>query len=220
VVRSRVQAESFDTVVSMYVDHSGSMFPYKMDLAAECAVIFGECLHDLSIPFEICGFSTMPYHIGNGRWQQATDEERRLFTRWGDLWIGVYKQFEDNWPTSRHRCVEMSRNDHDNTYDGESLRFAAQRLMRREEKRKILFWLNDGYPCPNVHQVRQQHHSYLKGVAKEVEKLVEVFAIGMQSDGVGEYFKNWVEVNELSDLSKVVVSELDRLLRINKRRVA
>lgn len=220
VFRSRVQAESFDTCVSMYVDHSGSMFPYRMDLAAECSVIFGECLNDLSIPFEICGFSTMPYMIGNRRYEQASDEEKALFTRWGDLWIGVYKKFEDNWPSVRHRCVEMSRNDHDNTYDGEGLRFAAQRLLRRPEKRKILFWLNDGYPCPNVHWVRQQHHSYLKGVAKEVEKLIEVFAIGMQSDGVKEYFKNWVQVSELGDLSKVVVSELDRLLRSNKRKVA
>jgi cobaltochelatase CobT len=107
----------------------------------------------------------------------------------------------------------MSRNDHDNTFDGEALRIATQRLLRRPEKRKILFWLNDGYPCPNVHRFRQQHASYLKTVAGEVEKMVEVFAIGIQCDDVKHYFKNWVQVDSLSDLPKVAVGELDRLLR-------
>jgi cobalamin biosynthesis protein CobT len=213
VFRKLIEAASFDTVVSMFVDHSGSMFPTKMDMAAETTIIFGECLYDIKVPFEICGFSTMQYHVGNSRWHQASQEERDLFTRWGDLWIGEYKRFEDHWPTTRHRCVQMSRNDRDNTFDGEALRVAAQRLLRRPEKRKILFWLNDGYPCPNVHQYRQQHCAYLSSIAKEVEKLIEVFAIGIQSDEVQEYFTNWVVVNDLSDLPKVAVGELDRLLR-------
>lgn len=220
VFRKRVDAESFNTVVSMYVDHSGSMFPHKMDLAAECAVIFGECLYDLNIPFEICGFSTGSAHIGNTRFNSANQQERQIFTRWGDLWIGVYKGFEDHWPVTRHRCVQMSRNDHDNTFDAESLRFAAQRLLRRSEKRKILFWLNDGCPCPNVWSGRNQHHSYHKAVAKEVQKLIEVFAIGLHTDEVKRYFENWVRVDELNDLPKVVVTELDRLLRVNSKKVA
>lgn len=213
VFRKKIEAPDFDTVVSMFIDHSGSMFSEKMNLAAESSIIFGECLNDIGVPFEICGFSTLDHYIGINRYNQASQAERDLFTRWGDLWIGVYKQFDDNWMTTRHRCVQMSRNDHDNTFDGEALRLAAQRLLMRPEKRRILFWLNDGYPCPNVSQCRQQHASYLTSVVKEVERHIEVFAIGIQSDQVKNYFSNWVLVNTLSDLPKVVVGELDRLLR-------
>jgi cobaltochelatase CobT len=213
VFRKLSEADSFDTAVSMFVDHSGSMWSEKMELAAHTAIIFGECLHDIKVPFEVCGFSTQQSSIAHTRFQGASPDEQKLFTRWGDLWIGIYKGFDDHWPTNRHRCVNMNRNGKDNTFDGEALRVAAKRLLLRPEKRKILFWLNDGWPQPNMSRFRQQHATYLANMAKAVEKVIEVFAVGIMSDSVKEYFSNWVQVNNLSDLPKVAVTELDRLLR-------
>jgi len=216
VFRSRVESPGFDTVASLYIDHSNSMYPSSIDLAAMAALVFGEALNDINIPFEIAGYSTGHYYEGGTAYRNATAEEQQLYTRWGKLWIGIYKRFDDMWPATRHRCLQMSRNGKYNTYDGEAVRLAAQRLMARPEKRKILFVFSDGYPCPNVQTFIEVHQAYLKTIAKEVEKAVELFAVGVCSDAVKEYYSNSIVINNIRDLPTVVLNELDRLIRQNQ----
>jgi cobalamin biosynthesis protein CobT len=213
VFRTKMEAPGFDTAVSLYIDHSSSMSFDKINLAAMSAIIFGEALNDIGIPFEIAGYSTGQYDEGVNIFNQASEEERKLYTRWGRLWIGVYKRFDELWLTSRHRCLNMSRHEKYNTYDGEAVRFAAQRLLARPEKRKILFVFSDGYPCPNVQQFTDDHCAYLTTIAKDVEKVVELFAIGIKSDSVKKYYKNSVVVNDIRDLPSVMLSQLDRMIR-------
>lgn len=202
----------FDTAAAIFIDHSNSMAGSQIDLAAKCALVFGECLDDLDIPFEIGGFSTGWYNEGNQVFDRATPEEQAIYTRWGRLWIGIYKGYDDIWSHTRHRVIKMSRNSRYNTYDGEALRIAAQRLLRRPEKRKILFWMGDGWPCANCGQFNPIHTAYLRTIAQQVEKQIEVFAMGINSD-FSEFFTNAVEVNSVRDLPKITVTELDRLLR-------
>lgn len=213
VFRNRVVSQGFDTVASLYIDHSGSMYPNNMDMAAMAALIFGECLNDIGIPFEIVGYSTGEFNEGKEAYLKASKSEQDMYTRWGRLWMGIYKNFDEQWLTSRHRVLNMSRNGKYNTYDGESIRIAAQRLVARREERKILFVFSDGYPCPNVPMFTEIHCAYLKTIALEIEKHIEVFAIGIQSDAVKEYYTNSVVINKLSDLPSVMLSELDRLIR-------
>jgi cobalamin biosynthesis protein CobT len=221
VFRSKVTHPGFNTRAAMLIDHSGSMQGgwscggghAPIDLAAMCALIFGENLHELNIPFEICGYSTGDYNEGDNNYYNASEAEKNIYTRWGRMWLGVYKKYEEAWASSRHRCLQMSRNGKYNTYDGESVRLMAQRLLKHPEDRKILFVLCDGYPCPNAQQFIEVHRDYLKTVTTELEKHVEVFAIGIQSDAVKEFYSNSVVVNEIRDLPVVMMSELDRLLR-------
>lgn len=214
VFKKRVVAPGMETRVSLWVDHSESMRGRKLTLASEAAIIFGEVLSQLKVPFEICGFSTSTTHReGSARYYQASPEDRRVYTRWGSLWVGQYKGFEENWHTVRPRLVGMERNHHDNTFDAESIRIAAQRLLAYPEQRRILFWLNDGFPCPNTHAFMDQHHQYHRAMVKEVEKHIEVFAVGIQDDNVQRFFKNFVVIHKLEDLPTVMVAELDRLLR-------
>jgi cobalamin biosynthesis protein CobT len=112
--------------------------------------------------------------------------------------------------------VRMARNPKINTYDGESLRVGAQMLLARPEKRKILFWMNDGQPCPNYGDDTQAHNKYAADCAKEVEKAIELFAIGIRTDAVKRLYSNCVQINELEDLPKVCLSELDALIRKGK----
>lgn len=216
VFRRKVVSPGFDTVASLFIDHSNSMYPGSIDLAAMAALVFGEALNDVGIPFEIAGYSTGHYHEGVKIYEAANPEEQQLYTRWGRLWIGVYKKFDEMWHHARHRCLQMSRNGKYNTYDGEAVRVAAQRLLTRPEKRKILFVFSDGYPCPNVQKFTEEHYAYLKTVACEVEKVIELFAIGVKSDAVKNFYKNNVVINNVRELPNVVISELDRLIRRNQ----
>ena len=203
----------FDTVVGMLIDHSQSMHPSSIDLAAKTAMVFGENLHPLNVPFAIYGHSTGDFYDGDAVKEAASEQEKELYTRWGKMWLGVYKKFEENWPSVRHRCHRMSRHTKYNTYDAEAVRLVAQHLLRRPEKRKILFVLCDGYPCPNVQEHTNVHSAYLQTVCKEVEKVIELFAIGIGYAAVDQYYKNSVGISDLRDLPVVMLEELDRLLR-------
>ena len=216
VFRQRVESPGFDTVASLWIDHSGSMEGDKLVLAAKSALLFGEVLNELGIPFEVCGYSTTDYCTGKERFRRASEEERQVFTRFGNLWVGVYKSFEEDWRRCRHRCLRMSRNQKCNTYDGESIRLATARLLRRSEKRRILFVFNDGMPYPNLGDFAPQHARYLKEIVPQAEKLVELFAVGIESESVKEFYSNSVVINELEDLPKTMLGQLDSMLRKGK----
>ena len=145
-------------------------------------------------------------------YDNASPEDQQIYTRWGGLWIGIYKSFEEPWHAVRHRCVNMARNQKVNTFDGESVRWAAMRLLQYPEPRRILFVLNDGRPCPNLN-LYAEHKAYLKQVIAEVEKHIEVFAFGIKDKCIKDYYTNSVVIKSRNDLPKVVVGELDRLLR-------
>ena len=213
VFKQKHSAPEINTVCSLYVDHSNSMSGGPLNLAAESVVVFGEALNDLGVPFEIAGYSTGHYDEGVITRNAVPESEQDVYTRWGRLWIGVYKQFDEPWFNARRRCHNMERHCKYNTYDGESVRIAAQRLMARPELRKILFVFSDGHPCPNVRSCMDAHHRYLSNVAAEIEKQIEVFAVGIQSDAVAQFWTNQVVLDNINDLSKVVIGELDRLLR-------
>lgn len=212
VFRQRVEAEKLDTAVQMMIDHSGSMYGDKLQLAAMTAIILGEICHQLGISFSVCGFSTDEGYDGRRRWEKASPEEREIYSRWDNQWIGMYKDFDDSWPHSCHKLINMVRHSKNNTYDGESLKLGAQRLLQRREKRKILFWLNDGEPCPTGVDSRQALVEFTAQAAKEVEKLVEVVAFGIMTDSVKQFYKNWVQVNTIEELPKICLNQLTQLL--------
>lgn len=225
VFRKRVEAPGFNTRVLLLVDHSGSMAGYKINLGAKTAMLLGEVLSELNIPFEIWGYSTTDYDTGRRRIRRATPEEQEVYTRWGNLWVGIYKDFDEDWRTTKHRCYQMSRNQKCNTYDGEAIRMAAARLLQYPETRKVLFMINDGCPCPNVGSKIEEHTRYAKEMAQEIEKMIEMFAIGICSHGIGDIYSNAVEINSVEDLPKVMLSQLDAMLRqgkslIHKRRAS
>lgn len=213
VFRQKQVAPSFDTAVLLMVDHSGSMGGQSLLLAAQTSAVFGEILNQLGISFGVLGFSTGSSFVAADRRNAASDSQKDIYTRWGNLWIGQYKTFDQSWKSSSRSVLSMSRNGKYNTYDGEALRYGAQELLARPEKRKILFWLNDGEPYPNSQDDLCAHQRYIKGVAKVVERHVELVAVGISTDAVKKIYTNWIQVSSLDDLPKTCLVKLERLLR-------
>jgi len=213
VFRKRVEAPKFDTRCSLWIDHSYSMNGNKLRIAAATSIIFGEVLNRLNIPFEVCGYSTGHPHTGQRRYESAASTDQHTYTRWGNLWVRVYKGFEEPWASVKHRCSNMSSSAQANTFDGEAIRLAAKRLLTYPERRRILFAINDGQPYPNIDKFMNIHREYLKDVAASVERAIELFAIGINSETVSSYYSNAVCINSVDDLPKIVVGKLDQLLR-------
>jgi len=99
--------------------------------------------------------------------------------------------------------------------DGESLKWAYNRLVRRTESRKILIVISDGAP---VDYATDRHNpvgyldKHLKEVIAQVEKNknVELLAIGIGHD-VDEYYKNAVVIDTVETLADTLLGELVKL---------
>lgn len=216
VFKERVVAVGHDTAVMLMIDHSGSMHGEPLLLASQASIILGEVLNSIGIPFSVAGFSTGGSNTATDRKAKASQTDMDIYTRWGDLWIGVYKDFDENWTSVNHRLIRMVENGHNTTYDGESLRWGAKQLLSRPEKRKIMFWLNDGEPSPLPGDNMPAHIAYAVESAKDVESVVELIAVGIYSSSVSRYYKNCIVVRKLDELPKLCVNELDALLRRTK----
>jgi hypothetical protein len=210
VFRQKVISPSFDTAVEMMVDHSGSMQGTKMKLAMQSVIVMSEVLNLLNIPFSILGFST-------GSTFNDRKNSNDSYTRYGSLWTGVYKDYDEPWAKVNHRVINMSQNVKNNSYDGESVRLGTNRLLVRPEKRKILFWFNDGEPCPTHVDDGEAAVAYCKKSAEQSEKLVELIAFGITTESVKHFYKNYVVVNQINDLPASCLNKLEQLLQVTKK---
>jgi len=218
VFKQQVVADDIDTAVLMMVDHSNSMHGKKLELAGKTAAIYGELFEQLKIPFACYGFSTGQYDEAAKRFHAVLASERKHFTRWGNLWLGEYKSFADSWRKTAPALLSMPNNARYNTYDGESLKIGARMLLTRPEKRKILLWFNDGRPCPNDADDQPAHVTYAKLMAKEVEGMVELVCFGITTEAVKDIYSACVIINDLTDLPKQGLTQIDQMLRTTKVR--
>lgn len=197
-----------NTVVMLAIDHSGSMDGDKIQLAAESAVFIGDALNALKVPFAVYGYST------EGQGAAPPPSERGAFARWSKLWIRYYRDFEEAWERGAEKLMTAKNNVQHNTLDSESVKHGIQRLLRRKEKRKILFVFNDGMPYPghSGHVGRCQQH--LKDVvASAAASGIEIVAFGIEDDNVKNYYPNYVVIQNLNDLTLEPLRVLDTMLR-------
>lgn len=206
VFKKKVLKKEVNTVFEIMIDHSGSMGSC-MHLAVQTAAALGELLNLLGVPFAVRGFTTN----SGGATDISGDYARR-----GALTIYEYKQYDELWKSASAKLPTALNVSGENTYDGESLKFSVVRLLDRPETRKVLFWLNDGYPEPAHCDNKPRMVSYYKKVIKEAEKRVEVVAIGINSKAVGEYFKNFVVVTDISKLAEQCLNQLSNILYKNQ----
>jgi cobaltochelatase CobT len=212
VFQTQVMGETLDMVALLAVDHSGSMKGERLELASKLAGVLGITFDQMQVPFAVYGWSTGSPEVATARQRKATAEERALYTRWGNLWIGSYKTFADSWFKAGPKVLTMPDHAQANTYDGESLKHFARILLSRPEKRKLLIVLNDGEPYPNSVDDRQSHVNYAHECAKEVEKMVETVVFGIMTSRVEDIYSNTVVIQNLNDLPKAGLTELEKIL--------
>lgn len=213
IFKQKVTKLEVNTVFDIMIDHSGSMSG-SIHLATQTAVALGELLSLLGAPFSIRGFTTGNSGIAADVARGMSEENRKMFTRFGAHKIFLYKDYDEIWAHSCNRMSQALTKGHCmiNTYDAESLKFSVNHLIERPEPRKILFWLNDGAPYPNSSDDRSSAEQHLRDVVKEAEKYVEIIAIGIQTDAVKEFFQNYVVVNDISRLAEEALIKLEKIL--------
>ena len=99
--------------------------------------------------------------------------------------------------------------------DGEALKWAFSKMIKRKEERKILMVISDGAPVDDS-TLSANSSNYLESNLKKVVKWietnshVELLAIGIGHD-VTRYYKKAIKISDVQELGDVMINQLTKL---------
>jgi cobaltochelatase CobT len=205
-----------DTVVTLLLDNSGSMRGRPIMVAAMCADILARTLERCNVKVEILGFTTKAWKGGQSRDKWLTENKPPAPGRLNDLRHIIYKSADSPWRRARRNLGLMMREGLlKENIDGEALMWAHNRLIARQEKRRILMVISDGAPVDdstlsvNAGNYLERH---LRDVIESIETRspVEIIAIGIGHD-VTRYYKRAVTIVDAEQLGGAMTDKLAEL---------
>ena len=205
-----------DTVVTLLLDNSGSMRGRPIMVAAMCADILARTLERCNVKVEILGFTTKAWKGGQSRDKWLSENKPPAPGRLNDLRHIIYKQADAPWRRARRNLGLMMREGLlKENIDGEALMWAHNRLIARQEQRRILMVISDGAPVDdstlsvNAGNYLERH---LRDVIEAIETRspIEVIAIGIGHD-VTRYYKRAVTIVDAEQLGGAMTDKLAEL---------
>lgn len=205
-----------DTVVTLVLDNSGSMRGRPITIAALSADILARTLERCGVKVEILGFTTRAWKGGHAReaWQAAGKPP--LPGRLNELRHIIYKEADAPYRRARRGLALMLREGLlKENIDGEALLWAATRLQRRTERRRIMMVISDGAPVDdatlsaNPGAYLEEHlHAVIGWIEDRTD--IELLAIGIGHD-VRRYYKRAVKIADVDELGPTMTRELAAL---------
>lgn len=215
-------AQFRDTVVTLLLDNSGSMHGRSIVVAAACADVLANTLERCGVGVEILGFTTRAWKGGQSRTQWVAAGHPANPGRLNDLRHIIYKSADTPWRRGRSNLGLMLRKGLlKENIDGEALLWAYQRLVSRQEKRKILMMISDGAPIDdstlsaNPGKFLERHLREVIAIV-ESDPAVELTAIGIGHD-VTQYYKRAATIANVSELASAMTAQLADLFDQNSR---
>lgn len=184
-----------DVVVSILVDHSGSMRGQKILYAAAAIDIVQEFLRTLGVKVEVLGFTTSNWQGGKSRKLWIADGRPPYPGRLNDLLHIIYRAGDDTRSASMgHGLKAMLHPDlPKENIDGEAIEWAVGRLRARPETRKILLVVSDGAPVDDATLMANGPtylHDHVLQVIREVETAADIELLGVGlGHAVGSYYR-------------------------------
>jgi cobaltochelatase CobT len=205
------------TVVTLLIDHSGSMRGRPMLIAALTVEIFARVLERCGVKCEVLGFTTREWDGGEPAREWAAQGYKENPGRLNALEHIVIKGADVPWRRAR---VSLGLFLHDEmlkeNIDGEAVLWAHERLLRRSEARRILVVVSDGTPmdeatmAANGHEYLERH---LQAVVNDIETRspVQLAAIGIGHD-VSPFYRNATRIARIEQLGPALTAKLTALL--------
>lgn len=143
--KRKVESDIRDVCFSLVVDESGSMYGQKCEQSRYAAIMFGEILNAIKVPFEVIGYTT------EGLSEKQRAEQSRYahcsgsYNRSDNCRHNMYKRFDEKYDYAKVRMAQIGASGAN--YDQDHMEFVWRRVRKREEKRKVIIWLSDGQPC-------------------------------------------------------------------------
>ena len=207
VFKDKKKTETKNVAIEIMVDLSGSMMSEARGRTAEKTVaVIAEALSRMGINFEVTGFNST-----NHRMVIPKDIPDNIQRRGYANNYYIFKSFDSR---KLDGIAEINEKVGGENVDGESVMWAAKRLAKRKEKRKVFFILSDGEPlCPGVRGNKKALEIAVKNISKAG---IEVVAIGIQTESVAHYYPKFIVVNDIKTLAKSAINELRKILEKGK----
>ena len=210
-----------DTLVTILIDNSGSMRGKPISVAAICADILSRTLERCSVKVEVLGFTTKHWKGGSCREKWMNNEKPLYPGRLNDLRHIIYKSADTPWRQAKKNMGLMLKEGLlKENIDGEALKWAFNKTLKRKEERKILMVISDGAPVDDS-TLSSNSSDYLetnlKTVVKWIEKNsnLELLAIGIGHD-VTRYYSKAIKIADVQDLGDVMINQLTDLFADKK----
>ena len=207
-----------DTVVTLLIDNSGSMRGRSISLAAICGDIIGSTLERCQIKTEVLGFTTKHWKGGESKQKWISEGSFMNPGRLNDIRHIIFKSADNSWRRARKYFGAMLKEGLlKENIDGEALTWSHDRLIKRNEERKILIVISDGAPVDDS-TLSANREDYLDNHLKkiiaqiETESPVELQAIGI-GHNVSKYYNNAITINRAEELGEVLLEELTKLFK-------
>ncbi|MDE2384921.1 MAG: cobaltochelatase subunit CobT [Alphaproteobacteria bacterium] len=214
-----------DTVVTLLLDNSGSMRGRPITVAATCADILARTLERCGVKVEILGFTTKAWKGGQSREAWLAAGKPANPGRLNDLRHIIYKSADEPWRRARKNLGLMMREGLlKENIDGEALIWAHNRLLGRQEQRRILMVISDGAPVDDsTLSVNSGNYleKHLRQVINDIEgrSPVELIAIGIGHD-VTRYYKRAVTIIDAEELGGAMTEKLAELFEEHEQQAA
>ncbi len=212
-----------DTLVTILIDNSGSMRGKPISVAAICADILARTLERCMVKVEILGFTTKHWKGGSSREKWMKNNKPNLPGRLNDLRHIIYKSADTQWRQAKNNMGLMLKEGLlKENIDGEALKWAFNKMIKRKEDRKILMVISDGAPVDDSTlstNTSDYLESNLKRTVKWIESKsnIELLAIGIGHD-VTRYYSKAVKITDVQDLGDVMINQLtDLFVEKNKK---
>ena len=212
-----------DTLVTILIDNSGSMRGKPISVAAICADILARTLERCSVKVEILGFTTKHWKGGQSRTKWMNSQKPLFPGRLNDLRHIIYKSADTPWRQSKNNIGLMLKEGLlKENIDGEALKWAYNKILKRKEERKILMAISDGAPVDDSTLSTNTSdflENNLKQTVKWIEKSssVELSAIGIGHD-VTRYYSKAIKIADVQDLGDVMINQLTNLFSEEKKK--
>jgi cobaltochelatase CobT len=204
-----------DTLISLLIDHSGSMRGQRMCLAAGAVRMASDLLDGLRVKHDVLGFTTVRWKGGWSRkkwlWSGRPPNPGRL----NDLLHIIYCSAGERLNLHHFAAIVHPELLKENL-DGEAIQWAASRLRKRAERRKCIIVLSDGAPVDDS-TLQENGAAYLdnhlRTVIKDITQDGDVLlsAIGINY-GVKDYYPRSIMISTPDDLGASVLQLVEQIL--------
>ncbi len=205
------------TVVSLVIDHSGSMRGRPMLIAALTVEVFAQVLERCGVKCEVLGFTTRDWNGGEPAREWAASGYPENPGRLNALEHIIIKGADVPWRRARVGLGLFLHADMlKENIDGEALMWAHGRLLARTEPRRILVVISDGTPMDEATLAANGHEyleTHLQVVGEDVERRsrVQLAAIGIGHD-VSLIYSNATTIAGIEQLGPALSQKLMTLL--------
>jgi len=176
-----------DAVVGLLIDCSGSMRAH-IEKVAVLVDVLCRALHQAGVSSEVLGFTTGAWNGGRVQQEWMAQGRPPHPGRLNEVTYMVYKDAETSWRRARGSLAALLKPDlFREGVDGEAVDWACNRLLARDESRRVLLVISDGCPMDTATSLandRAYLDRHLKTVLERRDRQgeVEIYGLGVAQD--------------------------------------